>query len=223
MLRNQLQFRELLDDGNHAPADFLGQHHHLDVLVIFESVADDRRLIVRDGEHCEKLRLRTGFKAKMIRPAEVEDLFDYLALLINFDWVNAAVIRLISVLSDRNIKGLIHLAEAMLENVCKPDQDRQRYATPFESVYQLFQVDRPARFLGWVDQQVAIGGDREVPLTPARNIVKFCCIADGPPISGFTYLGGRSDLGVQLREHSLRWGSELLETGVRLGRVLNHN
>jgi hypothetical protein len=95
----------------------------------------------------------------------------------------------------------------MLENIRETDQNGQRYATPFERVYKLLKVDIPARFLGWVNPKTPVLPNREIPFAPTCNIVKLCCIAYGPSISRFTYLGGDSDLGVQLEECSFGVGS----------------
>src|SRR5689334_13046235 len=141
MFRNQLQFSEFLDHRNHASANLFSQHDHFDVLIIFEAVTNDGRVIVGDGEHRKKLRFRTGLKPEMINPAKIEHFFYYLALLVHLNGVNAAVIGLISVLANRNIERLIHLAQAVLENVRESDQDRQRDTTPLERVDKLLQVN----------------------------------------------------------------------------------
>src|SRR5579884_1060681 len=54
---NELELREFFYDWDNASADLLGEHHHLDVLVILKSVADDRRLVVCDRQHGQQLWL----------------------------------------------------------------------------------------------------------------------------------------------------------------------
>ena len=46
MLDDELKLGELLYHRNDAPSDFLGQHHHFDVFVILEPVADNRRIVI---------------------------------------------------------------------------------------------------------------------------------------------------------------------------------
>ena len=110
MSRDELQLREFFDHRNDAPADFLGQHDHRDVLVIFETVTDDRRIVSGNGKYGEQFRFRTGFQAEIIGSTEVEDFFDDLALLIHLYWVNADVTSLVSVLAHGRFERLIHFA-----------------------------------------------------------------------------------------------------------------
>ncbi len=133
VLDDQLQFGVLFDDRNDPPADLLGQHHHLDVLVVFEAVADDGRFVIGDGQHGQEFGLRAGFKAEVIGAAELEDFFDHLTLLIDLDRVNAAIAALVAVLADGVVEGLMHLAQAVLEDVRKTDQDGQRNAAPLQA------------------------------------------------------------------------------------------
>ena len=72
-------------------ADLAGQHGHLDELVVLEAVADDRRLAaVGEGEDGEQFGLGAGFEAEAEGLAEVEDLLDDVALLVDLDGVDAA-------------------------------------------------------------------------------------------------------------------------------------
>ncbi len=93
MLQDQFELRVFLDHRDDVAADLLGQHHQFDVFVVFEAVADDRRLIVGDSHDGEQFRLRSGFQSETIGPAELEYFFDYLSLLVHFDRVNAAYSR----------------------------------------------------------------------------------------------------------------------------------
>src|SRR5579875_909469 len=54
---NELELREFFYDRDNASTDLLGEHHHLDVLVILKSVADDRRLVIGDRQHGQQLWL----------------------------------------------------------------------------------------------------------------------------------------------------------------------
>ncbi len=56
MFDDQFEFCVFFDDGNDLAADFTGQHDHLDVLVVLEAIADDRSIVVGDGENGQQLR-----------------------------------------------------------------------------------------------------------------------------------------------------------------------
>ncbi len=184
---------------------FLRKHHHLDVLVVLEAIADDRRIVVGDRKHSQQLRLGAGFEAEMIGAAETENFFDNLPLLIYLDRVNAAVAALIAVLADGEIECLVHLLQAMLQNVGKADQNRQRYSPPFEGVDELLQVNGSVRFLCGVNEQIAVLANREVPLAPTRDIVKLRRVIEGPSISRLTDLRLDCGLAVQRGQCSSRW------------------
>src|SRR5262249_1475897 len=104
---DQLQFSELLDDGDDLLADLAGEHGHLDVFVVLEAVADDGRAVVlaalADGspaavgqrQHGEQFRLAAGLQAEAEGLAEVQNLLDDLALLVDLDGVNADVAALV--------------------------------------------------------------------------------------------------------------------------------
>src|SRR5687767_8354563 len=87
VLENQLQLGVLLDDRDDVAADLLRQHGHLDEFRILEAIADNRRVVVGERHHGEKLGLRSRLEAEMVRPPELEDLFHHLALLIDLDRV----------------------------------------------------------------------------------------------------------------------------------------
>ena len=90
ILLDQRQLGVLLDHRNDLPPDLLGQHRHLDVFVVLESVADDRRVVIAQRHHGQQLRLGAGFHAELERLAELQNFFDHLPLLIHLDRVDAA-------------------------------------------------------------------------------------------------------------------------------------
>ena len=57
--------------GNDVAADLLRQHRRLDVFGVLEAVADDRRVVVGEGDDGQQLRLGAGFEPEVIRLAEV--------------------------------------------------------------------------------------------------------------------------------------------------------
>ena len=107
-------------------------------------------------------------------------------------------------LGDGVLKGLMHLAQAVLQDFAEADQDRQRDAAQLEIVDQFFQIDARVRFLVGMDQQVAVLADRKIAFAPTGDVVELRGVGGGPSIGGLPYLGGRSDLGVQREGYSLR-------------------
>ena len=182
MFQDQVQFGVLLHHRDDLPPDFLGQHHHLDVFIVLEAVADDGRLVIGDGQHREQLRLRSGFEAKLILAAVLEDFFHHLPLLIHLDRVDAAVTRLVVMLGDGVLKGLVHLAQPVLQNFAEADQDGQRDAAQLQVVDQLFEIDAARRVLVGAHPHVAVGPDREVAFAPTSDIVELAGLGDRPAV-----------------------------------------
>jgi exosortase len=106
------------------------------------------------------------------------------ALLVDFDGVNAAVAVFITVLRDGVLERLMHLAQAVLQDFAETDQDRQRDAPELEIVHQFLEVDGAADILLRVDLQVTVLADGEVPLAPTRHVVEFCGLRGSPTVGG---------------------------------------
>ena len=87
-------------------------------------------------------------------------------------------------LGDGVLEGLVHLAQAVLQNFAEADQDRQRDAAELQLVDQFLEVDGAAGILVGVDQHVAVLADREVALAPTGDVVEFRRFRDGPAIGG---------------------------------------
>src|SRR5579875_104478 len=189
---DELELREFFYDRDNASADLLGEHYHLDVLVILKSVADDRRLVIRDRQHSQQLWLSTAFQSKPIRPAKIDNFFHHLPLLIHLDGVHAAVGALIAVFTDRGIKRLVQLCQPVPQNASKTNQDGQRDATPLQRVHQLLQIDTATRLLFRMHKQVAVFANRKIALSPACNVVQLRGVGDSPTISGLAHLSSNS-------------------------------
>ncbi len=141
MLQDQVELGVFFDHRDDLAADFLGQHDHLDVFVVLEAVADDRRLVVGDGQHRQQLGLRAGFEAELVGAAVLENFFHHLALLVDLDRIDAAVAAFVAVLGDGVLKRLVHFAQAVLQDFAEADQDGQRDAAQLQIVDQLLEID----------------------------------------------------------------------------------
>jgi hypothetical protein len=162
---------------------------------VLEAVADDRGVVVGDGDHGEELRLGAGLEAEPVGLAEVEHLFDDLALLVHLDRVDAAVLALILVLGNGGLKRRVDLAETVLEDVGEPDENGKADTAELQAIDQLLEVDRRRRVLGGVDVEVPGRTDGEVAVAPAADFVD------------------RSNRAPSRRARSRRWGRP--EPGVR--------
>jgi hypothetical protein len=74
------------------------------------------------------------------------------------------------------------LAEAMLKDVGKANQDWRRDAAEHESFGELPQVDGLARVLVRMDEKVAVLADRKVTFAPPGYVVKFTGVVGGPRV-----------------------------------------
>src|SRR5665213_3109062 len=133
----------------------------------------------------------------MIGAPELENFFDHLALLVDFDGIYAAVATLIAVLAHGGIESLVHFAETMFQDVGEADQNGQRYAAPLERIDELLQIDAALSFFSRMNEEVSVFANREISFTPTRNVVKLCRVGGSPTIGGFAHLGGDGNFGVQ--------------------------
>jgi hypothetical protein len=82
----------------------------------------------------------------------------------------------------------MHFAEPMFENAGKPDQNRQRNASPLQRVHQFLQVYEATLLFGGVDKQISVLAHGEIALSPARDIIKFRGFRRRPAVCGFANL-----------------------------------
>jgi len=95
--------------GDDELAHFVGEDRHLDEFIILEAVADDRRLAAVGGsEHGEQLGLGPRFEAEAEGPAEIENLFNDVSLLVDLDRIHAHVVAGVVVFVD----GFLRLRES---------------------------------------------------------------------------------------------------------------
>ncbi len=151
---DQFQLGVFFDDGNDLAADLVGQRRHFDELGIFETVADDRRVVVGHRHDGQQLRLAAGFQSESKRLAEAQHFFDHLALLVDLDRIDAAVAAVVFVLGDRAGEGVVDFAQAMLQNAGEANQDRQIDAPQLQAVDKLLQIQKPLRIASRMDQHV---------------------------------------------------------------------
>ena len=111
---------------------------------------------VHDRHDRQQFRLAAGFEAEAVGLADVVDLLDDVALLVDLDRVDAAVLALVVVVLDGVLKGLVKLADAVLEDVGEADQHGKLDVALAQLVDQLLQVDAFSGVLGGMDGDVAV-------------------------------------------------------------------
>ena len=173
VVQDQLELGVLLDDRDDRAPDLLRQHRGLDVLRILEPVADDRRAVGGHRHHREQFRLGACLQPELVRPAEAQDLLDYLPLLVHLDRIHAGVAAGIRVLRDGSLKRVVDVTEPMPEDVAEPDEHRQIDAACLQVVGELLQVDRLRRVLRRMHEDVPRVAHGEVPLPPPGDLVQL--------------------------------------------------
>ena len=184
ILEDQAELGVLLDDRDDVAPDLLGQHRHLDELGVLEAVADDRDVVGGQCRHRHQLRLAARLDAEVVGTPELQDFLDHLALLVDLDRVHARVLARVRVLLDRSLEGAGDVAQAMLQDVGKAHQDRQRDAAHLQAIHQLLEVDRPLALLGRVHEHVPVLANREVAVAPAVDVVQLGRIDGRPGVGG---------------------------------------
>ncbi len=195
---DELQLAELLDHGDDVLADLGREDDGFDEFIVLEAVADDGGFVVAyQGHHREQLGLGTGFDTEAVFAAEVEDLLDDVALLVDLDGVDATVEALVVVLADGVGEGFVDAGDAVFEDVGEADQHGRLDVALAELVDEFFEVDL-AIFVGvGVDGDGAFGGDGEVSLAPVVDAVSSGGIGGSPRRGGRRRLDGgrRSECG----------------------------
>ncbi len=163
-------------------SQLLGQHGHLDVLVVLEAVADDGSFVVGHGHHGHQFGFGAGLQAELERAAELQHFFDHLPLLVDLDRIDAAVFTLVAMLGDGGLKCAGQLAETVLEYAGEAHQDRQRDAAQHQCIHQLFEIDGALRILGGMHAQVAVAVHRKIALAPTGHVVQFAGVLRGPAL-----------------------------------------
>jgi hypothetical protein len=158
-----------------------------------------------DRHDREQLGLATGLQAVVVRPAELDDLLDDGAVLVDLDRIDAAVLAGVAVLADRGVERAAQQLDPRAQDVAEPEQDRQLDAARDQLVDQLLHIDRARRgdrhHVGRRgghggsrrracagvhrrprrDDQVALFVDAEVAASPARDVVRVVRVGEAPP------------------------------------------
>src|SRR5439155_24971096 len=113
---------------------------------------------------------------------------DDMALLVDLDRIDAAVIALVPVLLNCVHEGRVNLAETVLQDLAEADKDRWVDTAKNQLVDQFLQVDGARGFLTGVDPQVAVFVDGEIAFARLVDVVQLAGIGCGPPFRRFDNL-----------------------------------
>ncbi len=137
VLQDQVQLGILLDHRNDVPPHLLGEHCHLDVLVVLEAIADDGGFVIRHRHDGHQFGLRAGFQTETVGLAEFQHLFHHLPLLVHLDGINATIPAIVFVLADGGFESAVNLAQPMFQDIGEADQDWETDAPEDKGVDQL--------------------------------------------------------------------------------------
>ena len=180
-LGDQRQLGELLDDDQHRAPQLGGHQRRLDVLLVLVAVADDEGLLVVEHRHDrQQLRLRARLQAVVVGPAELDDLLDDVAVLVDLDRVDALELALVAVLGDRALERLVQLDDAALEHVGETDQQRQADPAARDLVDQLLEIDGRPLEARRMRLDVSGLGDGEIVVAPVLDPVDLGRVRDRP-------------------------------------------
>ena len=174
-----------------AQAHFLGLEGEVDEFLVLVAVADQIGLgIVHVRERGDELGLGAGFKAVVVAFAELGDLLDDLALLVDLDRIDAAVFAAVFGILDRLAERLVDFRDAGMEQIAETEEHRQVGASIAQAV-----DDFEERDLGLCLVILKAHGDMAVlvhaeeAVAPGFDTVELGGFLGSPDVVGFA-LGG---------------------------------
>jgi hypothetical protein len=119
-LEDEFELAGHLQDHDDLEAHLLGVEGEVDEFLVLVAVADDVGLwIVHVGEGGDELGLAAGLQAVMVLAAVAGDFFDDFLLLVDLDWVNAAVNALVFGFLDGGGEAFVELIDAPAEEIAE--------------------------------------------------------------------------------------------------------
>ncbi len=178
---DELELGELLDHDQHLASQLRAHERGFDVLLVLVAVAHDEGvLVVEDAHHGQELGLGAGLEAVVVGSAELRDLLDHVAVLVDLDGVDATVVAFVAVLGHGAPEGLVQIHDPALQDVGEADEQRQPYPATHHLVDQLLEIDAACLWSLRVADYVAGVVDGEVPVRPVLDAVGFGGIGDVP-------------------------------------------
>src|SRR5262249_45365910 len=129
-----------------------------------------------------------GLQAEPVRTPVLEHLFDHLSLLVHLDRVNANIVSLEIVLGNRRAKGVMQLAQTVLQNLSEPNENRQIDAAQDKTIYQRLQIRTAVGILVRMNPHLAVFSDGEIALAPGRDVIEFPRVRNRPTLRWLKHL-----------------------------------
>ena len=155
MGENLFEFGKPLDHRHDLATDLLSQHRRFDKLRIFETIADNRSVIVCEGNNGKQFRLAASLNAKTVGAAKPEYFLDDLPLLIDLDRIDTAILTRVPTVLHCSPECVMNLLETVLQNFTKPQQNRQIDPPHLQPINKLLQIDAAVWILVGMDKQIA--------------------------------------------------------------------
>ena len=123
-LEHEVELAGHFKHQHHPESHLLGVEGEVDELLVLVAVADDVGLgVVHVSQRGDQLGLGAGLETVVVLLAELRDLLDDLALLVDLDRIDAAVFALVALFLDGLGEGLVDLGDAMAEGVLQADDE----------------------------------------------------------------------------------------------------
>jgi hypothetical protein len=178
---DRLQLTDAVQGDDDLPAELLGQERRLDEGPVLVSVAEGQGFgILLQGQSDQQLGFGASLDPESVGTAVVEELLDDMALLVDLDGVDPAVLPLVVVLGDGLLEGAEQLVDEGLEDVGEADQDRELETAVLEIVDEGLEIDPGQGGTRRPDLDIPAVVDGEEVASPAVNVVELDGVLDRP-------------------------------------------
>src|SRR5437588_1575485 len=171
-----LQFFQLLDHDDDLLVEFAPQKRDPNKSRILVAIANDQALrVLVHGQGRDQLRLASRLQAKVKRLAGIDDLFDHLAQLIDFNRENAAVFSSVVEFRNRVFESAVNGFDAVAEQILKADDKGKREPARSRLVDNFKNGDLTAILPERLGYDVAVSVDGKVTGSPTLDVVGGVC------------------------------------------------
>ena len=184
-LQDQVQLSETVEHQERRQAQALSGKGRGDVFAVFVAIADEQTVFV--FEQCrrnEEFGFAASLKSQVGLLAGAHKFFDHMALLVDLDGHDAAVLALVAVLIDRLVEAAGEIKDARVEDLVEAQQYRRVDAPLEEIIDESFEVDDTAAFgaglAAGVDREISVLTYTEVRRAPRIDEIVFCAILYSP-------------------------------------------
>ena len=180
--QQHVDLAELLDDDEHLVSQLLAHERKPHELIVLVAVADDEVLrAFGQAEHRLEFRLGAALEPHAVLGAELHDLLDHVALLVDLDGIHSGVAARVFVLVDGVAEPLAQRFDARPQDIRKAEQHGQRDPLFLEVVRELVQAQLAIRvLLVRADDDVPAFVDVKETCPPSFDVVEVAGLLDIP-------------------------------------------